>query len=140
MMICLKTASNQLAPTRVHLQLTERLPAHILPNCTLDCEYFVQRFPDYYLLKLRVTGTLMIQCQRCMSDWHYPYDNVTEIAVCQNDATAEIMMDQYECITATRNEIDLASIITDELYLYAPEKHVTLEACQSAMHEKNLDF
>lgn len=129
MMICLHTASRQSTPTRVQLKLSERLPAHIVSDCILDCEYLVQQRPDYYLLKLDVSGMLTIQCQRCMDVLTYPYDNHTELAICRDEATAERLMDQYECITLSKNEVDLVSIVTDELHLYTPEKHAELIEC-----------
>lgn len=129
MMICLKTASNQSAPTRVQLKLSERLPYYIVSDCTLDCEYLVQRFPNYYLLRLNVSGELSIQCQRCLENFTYPYENQTEVAICRDDLTAESLMEQYECIVAPQNELDLVPIVTDELYLYAPEKHAELIDC-----------
>jgi uncharacterized protein len=133
MMICLKTASNQSAPTRVQLKLSERLPSFIVSDCTLDCEYLVQQFPDYYLLKLDVSGMLTIQCQRCMGVFIYPYDNHTVLAICRDEVTAENLMEQYECIASSENEVDLVSIVTDELHLYAPEKHAELIECTSKM-------
>ncbi len=133
MMICLKTASNQSAPTRVQLKLTERLPYYIVSDCTLDCEYLVQRLPNYYLLKLDVSGILTIQCQRCLAPFTYPYDNHTELAICRDEVTAENLMEQYECIVASQNEVDLVAIVTDELHLYAPEKHAELIECTSKL-------
>lgn len=129
MIICLKKASNLSEPTRVQLTLSERLPSHIVSDCTLDCDYFVQRHPDYYLLKLHVAGMLSIQCQRCWDVFIYPYDNHTELAVCRDEDVAEKLMEQYECITSSRGDVDLAQIVTDELYLYAPEKHAELIEC-----------
>lgn len=129
MMICLKTASNQSAPTRVQLKLSERLPYYIVSDCTLDCEYLVQQFPNYYLLRLNVSGDLTIQCQRCLAPFTHFYENHTELAICRDDVTAENLMEQYECIVASQNEIDLVTIVTDELHLYAPEKHAELIEC-----------
>lgn len=133
MIICLKTASNQSAPTRVQLKLTERLPSYIVSDCTLDCEYLVQQFSDYYLLKMDVSGMLAIHCQRCLGVFTYPYENHTELAICRDEVTAANLMEQYECIASSQNEIDLVSIVTDELHLYAPEKHAELIECTSKM-------
>lgn len=135
MMICLKTAAHQPAPTRVQLHLSERLPPHIISDCILDCEYLVQRCRDYYLLKLDVSGILTIQCQRCLGEFTHPYDNQTELAICRDEVTAENLMEQYECIASSQDEVDLASIVTDELHLYAPEKHAELIECTSKMPE-----
>ena len=133
MMICLKTASNQIAPTRVTVKLCERLPSHIISECTLDCEYLVQRLPAYHLLKLTVSGNVTIQCQRCLEPFTYGYDNQTEVAICRDEETAEKLMEHYECIVASQNEIDLVPILTDELHLYAPEKHAELIECKEKL-------
>ncbi len=133
MMICLNTISNQSEPTHVQLNLTERLPFFIISDCVVDCDYMVQRFDDYYLLSLKVSGELLIQCQRCLGEFQHHYVNQTELAICRDERVAEKWMAHYECIVSGHSEVDLTSIITDELYLYAPEKHAELIECTSKM-------
>lgn len=129
MIICLKIASKQLESSRVQLNLSERLPFHIVSDCALVCDYFVRSYPDYYLLTLDVSGVLSIQCQRCLEIFQYDYSNRTELAVCRDETTAENMMEQYDCIVSSHHEVDLGAIVTDELHLYAPEKHPELIEC-----------
>jgi uncharacterized protein len=129
MIVCLKSVSLRAEPTQITLHLSERLPSHIISDCTLDCHYVVQRLPDYYILSLDVSGSITIQCQRCLASFDYAYVNHTEIVVCRDEQTAEIMMDKYECVVSPTLEVDLAAIVTDELHLYAPEKHSELIEC-----------
>lgn len=129
MIICLKTATKQDHPIRVQLHLTERLPHQIISDCSLVCEYVVTRYPDYYVLTLHVVGELPIQCQRCLEAFVQPYENHTELAICVNDSIAEKLMESYECIVSPQLEVNLVEIVTDELHLYAPEKHEELIDC-----------
>jgi uncharacterized protein len=129
MIICLKTATKQDYPIRVQLNLTERLPHQIISDCSLVCEYVVSRYPDYYVLTLDVTGELPMQCQRCLGEFAQPYKNHTTLAICTNESTAEKLMESYECIVSPQLEVNLNEIVTDELHLYAPEKHEELIDC-----------
>ncbi len=131
MIICLKTSSKQLESSHVQLNLSERLPFYIVSDCALVCNYFVRSYPEYYLLTLSVSGILPIQCQRCLSVFQYDYQNHTELAIYRDELTAEKSMDLYECIVSSHHEVDLTCIVTDELHLYAPEKHLELIECTS---------
>lgn len=71
---------------------------------------------------------LILTCQRCLGEFSYHYSNLTEVAVCDSDETAEKMMNQYDCLVST-NQVDLQEIVTDELHLYAPEFHFDLNEC-----------
>lgn len=133
MMICLKSSSKQAEPSRAQLTLSERLPFHIVSDCHVTCDYSVRRVSDYYLLTLDVTGILPIQCQRCLETFQHQYANLTELAICRDDMTAENLMDHYECIVHQHHEVDLTSIVTDELHLYVPEKHPELIECTVKM-------
>lgn len=124
MIICLKTCSIKSEPQHAVINLTSRLPKHILSDCTLNCDYLVRQYPNYYTLTLDVDGILPIQCLRCMESFSFPYKNHTEIAVCSDDETAAQLMNQYECIVGAHQSVDLVEVLTDELHLYAPEMHI----------------
>lgn len=124
MIICLKTCSRHPEPQQVDVTLSERLPVHIVSECNVHCDYLVKSFPGYYVLTLDVAGTLPARCLRCLEEYALDYVNRTELAICRDDKIAEKLMDEYECIVLDRFEIDLCEIITDELHLYVPEKHV----------------
>jgi uncharacterized protein len=123
MIINLKTNVNRSESTRVKLELSERLPFYIVPECVLNCDYSIQTFPEYALMTLDVSGNLKIECQRCLDIFDYPYVNHTELAICRDEPTAEKWMEHYECIVSNSPQIDLQAIVTDELHLYAPQKH-----------------
>lgn len=123
MKLCLKTCSRHIEPQQADLTLSERLPVHIVSECHVHCDYLVKSFPAYYLLILNVSGVIPVCCQRCLGEYSLDYMNHTELAICRDDKTALKLMDEYECVVLDRFEIDLREIITDELHLYAPEKH-----------------
>jgi len=129
--ISLKTASHQKAAVK----LSERLPKRVHSPSELAYTAQVTDYNDYYLLSLDVEGTLTITCQRCLQAFQYEYGNHTQLAVCANDAVAEKLMEQFECIVAKDDEVDLDEILTDELHLFAPEKHVNSADCNSEMNK-----
>jgi uncharacterized protein len=129
MNICLKTAAAHSASQQVSITVSERLPYHIVSDCTLNCDYFVRAFADYYVLTLEVSGIIPIHCLRCLEVFKYNYSNHTELALCRDEAMAENLMESYECIVCNQDEADLACILTDELHLYVPEKHPDLIDC-----------
>lgn len=131
MIICLKTCSKHSVRQHVDIKLSERLPTHIIPDCNLHCDYFVKSFPAYYSLTLDVSGIVTARCLRCLDEYIYDYKNHTELAICRNDEMAEKLMDAYECIVSLDDEIDLREIITDELHLYVPEKHMNFIDCHN---------
>ena len=131
MIVCLKTRSKQLETSHVQLRLSERLPFQIVSDCMLSCNYAVRSYPDYFLLTLDVSGVLSTQCQRCLDVFESDYSNYTELAICRDEATAAKIMEDYECIVSNHHEIDLANIVTDELHLYASEKHAERVECNS---------
>jgi uncharacterized protein len=128
MLICLKTCSTNASSQHAVITLTDRLPSQIVADCTLNCDYRVQRFADFHLLTLDVKSALSLLCSRCLEVFTYPYENHTELAVCRDEATATQVMNQYECIVGNQNTLDLVEILTDELHLYAPYMHK--ETCQ----------
>lgn len=129
MVINLVTCSKQAGKSHTQIKLSERLPFFIVSDCVLECDYSVQTYPDYFLLTLDVSGTIPTQCQRCLDVFESDYSNYTELAICRDEKTAENLMEDYECIVNAQKEIDLVTVITDELYLYAPEKHLELIEC-----------
>ena len=129
MIICLKVCAKQTKSQHAQIQITERLPYHIQSGCTFECDYSVKDFDQYYLLSLKVTGILSINCLRCLDVFPFDYENLLELAICSNEKLADELMHRYETIVSTDATIDLTCLITDELHLYTPEKHLNLEDC-----------
>ena len=127
--ICLKTQAKQGTSDSIQVQLQDRLPLRIQAPVALTGQFQVKNYNDYYLLTHQVAGVLTINCQRCLTAFQYDYSNTTELAVCRSEIIAEGLMEHFECIVATEDEVDLAEILTDELYLFSPEKHEDLADC-----------
>lgn len=128
MRINLKTAAGQ-DPQHTTLTLSGRLPVHVLPPCTLDCTWHVSAAAGYYLIDLRITGNLVIACQRCLHEFTQEYTNKTILAACLTEAIAEKEMQDYECIVTPDHEVDLAELVIDDLFLYSPENHADKKNC-----------
>ena len=123
----------------VELALNARLPDFIAQSCRFKCEYHICPVENYHLLTRVVAGLLshplVITCQRCLNDFFYHYDHSTTLAIAYSEELANQLMNvtEYECIVATDNQIDLVEILTDDLYLYLPEKHLDLTQCDAEM-------
>lgn len=134
MNICLKAQAKQQQIREDVLILTHRLPDWIASPCQVTYQMSVQLVDNYYLMKLDVTGSLMVTCQRCAQEFAHDYHNQTSIVVCPDDAVAQSLMSRYECIVEPSARIDLQEIITDELYLFCQEKHEDEQHCALQMH------
>ncbi|ARM32200.1 metal-binding protein [Legionella longbeachae] len=117
------------------IELKERLPNFITAPGHLHVTYQVAAKEDFYLIYLHVTGELTIQCQRCLDEFNFPYDNKTVIAVCRNDERAEQILEHYECIVSANLQISLEDILIDELHLYAPQFHAEISDCSSEINQ-----
>ncbi len=111
------------------LTLTERLPEHYTQPCVINVSYSVEPADDHLLLHLKTGGLVHFSCLRCMSDVARQYENELTIAVTNQEEQAEKLMEDYECIVAADFSINLLDVITDELHLYGPEKHLEGENC-----------
>ena len=129
--ICLKTYAKQGGSHHVALELHERLPQRISGPCALACDFEIEDHTDYYVLKLSVSGLLTMICQRCIHEFKHAYSHETQLAVCKNDELAETLMESFECTVNQTGEIDLVEVLTDDLHLFSPEKHLDVIECDA---------
>ncbi|WP_058535300.1 YceD family protein [Legionella saoudiensis] len=115
--------------------LSERLPRFVATPCVLNASYHVETKEDFYLIHLHVNGELKLQCQRCLDEFSYPYDNSTIIAACRTDERAEELLEHYECVVAPNLQVSLDDLIIDELHLYAPQFHPETEDCSKEINQ-----
>lgn len=117
------------------IMLQERLPNFITAPCHLHVTYQVEAKEDFYLISLHVTGELPLQCQRCLDEFNFPYDNKTVVAVCRNDERAEQILEHYECIVSANLQVNLEDVLIDELHLYAPQFHAEMSDCSNEINQ-----
>jgi uncharacterized metal-binding protein YceD (DUF177 family) len=120
--ICLKTTPYGQSQT-VTLLLNERLPAYLASTPTMTCTYTLTEAGSYWLLSLSVTADLPLICHHCVEPYVYAYACKTVLAICRTEVDAERLLSEYETVVAIDGKIDLEAILTDDLYLYAPEKN-----------------
>lgn len=135
MLINLKTIAAQRSLKTIQVELSARLPDNIEHACVLDCEFQIQSYDNYYLLELATKGDIVITCQRCMHEFTHHYSNQTTLAICDSDELAEQLMNEYECISSINGEIDLNEVLTDELYLFVPDKHLDFDECNKEVQQ-----
>lgn len=134
MKINLKTAAGR-PEQEAYVNLSERLPAWMTGPCRLDCTYKVTDCVDYYLLSLTVQGSLQLECRRCLQSYDFSYKNQTVLAMCESESMAEALLCDYESMVAELQQVDLTELLTDELYLYSPEKHLDSGDCDRDIYK-----
>lgn len=117
------------------ITLSERLPKFLMGPCQLETGYEVKALEDFYLIHLHVKGLLSLQCQRCLDEFDFPYDNQTVIAVCHNDERAEQILDRYESVVSSNYQLSLEEVLIDELHLYLPQFHLKTSDCSSEINQ-----
>jgi uncharacterized protein len=135
-MICIKTQAKESRVTRAEMVLKERLPTHIAPDCCVSYCLETKQQGAYYLLDLTLKANLTVTCQRCLSDFPYEYHHQSQLAICDDDAVAERLMSEFDCIVAPQYQLDLQTLLVDELHLHAPERHLESSHCDPGV----LDF
>jgi len=131
MIINLRSSTGKEQPQRIEVELTERFPDNIITPCAVSCSYEVHSYNDYYLLTMQVNGTIQVECQRCLKTFCYPYDNKSTLALCSSEELAEKLMDTYESIVTINGQVDFKELITDELILNCPKKHLDTMDCDN---------
>ena len=129
MIICLKTWARQSPGTEISFCLNERLPAWIEGPCALNVVLTITENPNYYHVQFRVTGTLLICCQRCLTRVDYAYQHDNELIVLGSEAALARYSLATDCVVAASGELDLRDMVTDELHLYSPEIPHAFEQC-----------
>lgn len=129
MLKSLKNMAAQTDPIQVQLTVQERLPFFVQGNCELQCEFQVTKETDYYLLSSIVQGNVPIQCQSCLGEFNYAYHQQHDLAICSDDNSAEKVMSVMDCIVNTQDQLDLLAIVTDDLHLFCPQRHIDSKDC-----------
>ncbi|GGI91341.1 YceD family protein [Legionella impletisoli] len=119
---------------QIEIQLNDRLPAHVVGPCLMRCDLSAQFYEeDYYILSLKTNANIILSCQRCLQAFSYEYKNQVELAVCDEEQTAEKLMSHYECMVINNYHLDMIEVLTDDLHLNLPEKHVDFQECDREM-------
>lgn len=134
MLIDLKDCAKNSHEQTAHVELVTRLPQQISTPCALDCAYTVEKRDNYFLLHLTAHGEIQLICQRCLASFSYSYQNKTTLAICDSEAYAEQLMNEYECIVSDKNSVDLIEVLTDELHLYCPKNHLNIDECDKEIY------
>ena len=124
------------AQQTVLFTIEERLPGFIASPCSTEVQYRVEAIDDFYLLHLKIQATVTINCQRCLTDFQFPYKNQSIIAIATSEARAETLQETYECVVAENGEVILDDLVIDELHLYVIQSHPLDKECNSEITSK----
>ena len=107
--------------------ISERLPAQVMAPVHLDYSFSLEARDDYYILHLNEAALIQLNCQRCGENWEYSYQQSHEIAICRSDEDAEKYQSSYDLMVLPDLNIDILTVITDNLHLFLPIYHEKVE-------------
>ena len=127
--ICLKTYANRGIMEQFHITLTERLPRHLSAPCIIHGSFIVHAEQEVYRIVLDTHSVLSLCCLRCAEEYQTHYVQQTSLIVCLSEQLAARYMAVGDCIVLENPYLNLIDILTDELHLFAPEKHIDVKEC-----------
>jgi len=91
--------------------------------------------------KLRVVGgrlsaDLIVTCQRCMQPMSYTLQTQLNLALIKDDAQADALADEFEPLLLEAEEMNLPTVIEDELLLALPLVLVHEHDCSDFMQQQ----
>lgn len=110
---------------RYHLdkQFFENMESSDIHGADLDVVLSVQYNGDFYTLDFHITGEVILICDRCLDDLHFPIDATYHIVVkygeTYNDDSDEVLE-----IPDSDSTLNVAYMIKDTVELAIPIKHV----------------
>jgi uncharacterized protein len=111
--------------------MDERLPAHVVRSFEMNYRYDVQDKGEFYLLNIKENAMIPIYCQRCMQEFSCDYTLESELAICPSEQIAEKYQSLYDVIVVSDAMVDFKEILIDNLHLFSPQFHQTIEDCDS---------
>jgi uncharacterized protein len=107
---------------RIALARLERvLPALVSRDGELQVSMELGRDPDgVHYLAGTISGSVQLQCQRCLEDMELPLDVKFRLGLVRDQAAAQQLSDRYEPLLVTAEAACIADIISDEVLLALP--------------------
>ncbi len=95
---------------------------------------FSQAGMERYRLTGQVQAELTVTCQRCMGPMRIAVDAQLQLALVQSEQEAELLEEPWEPYTLEGSEVDLKSLLEDELLLQLPSfpRHADATACEGS--------
>jgi uncharacterized protein len=91
------------------------------PSGRLDVELnFSRGESGGYLLSGHVTGTLTLQCQRCMQAMQWPLDLILKLRLLPSEAMLERMPPEEDALVAGDEDFKPRELVEDEIILALP--------------------
>lgn len=108
---------------RLDRQFFENMESSDIHGADLEVLLAVQYNGDFYTLDFRITGEVILICDRCLDDLHFPIDASYHIVVkygeTYNDDSDEVLE-----IPDSDSTLNVAYMIKDTVELAIPMKHV----------------
>jgi uncharacterized protein len=108
------------------------VPGSASDAAALGAQGTFQSGPEGYpQLRLTVTGSVGLLCQRCLGELAWPVDLAVVLTLVRDDAEAVGLADPFETALLTDDGLDLAQVVEDEVLASLPlsPRHPETAAC-----------
>ena len=88
-------------------------------------------------LRVKVSGTLTLRCQRCLEPFRHELDESVNVAVADSDSLSSAVPAGFEPFELEEGRLQPARLIEDEIIVAIPlvPKHARVEDCGSLARE-----
>lgn len=95
--------------------------SHLLVNKIIQIELnFFYSMDEVHVIEGQVSGTLRLNCQRCLDEFHLTVSPKIKVAVVKNLETAKKLPSQYEPLIAETGKVNLRNWMAEEILLAIP--------------------
>lgn len=103
-------------------------------DAPVEARIAISRAGEHYILEGSIRGGLQLRCDRCLDCFTLPMDARFRIALsctAQDDAEEEVELLEEDMGVGfiEGEEVDLAEVVREQIYLYAPIKCLCREDC-----------
>lgn len=107
-------------------------------DVALTAQVTVDHRPEGYLLALHVSGTVEVECDRCLDPMTLPVDAGYSVTVKYGQEHDEESADGLLTLAPAEAELDVAPMLRDTVILSIPatHSHAREEECNPAMRER----
>jgi uncharacterized protein len=115
-------AQNQQIQGRLSLMQCERLLPVLVENTGyVDFSLqFMQDDEQRTVVRVNLSVELVLECRRCLKSMTYPVKTSQDLVQVSDDQAATLLPEYYEPLIVNNDEVELISLIEDELLLNLP--------------------
>lgn len=131
MQLCLKALAARHEPQSFAIVLDDRLPQQLSSPCLLEGQIAASVEKDGYRITLSVQSALTVMCLRCLASYQMAYKRSAVLHAYFDERMATQRMGEEEVIVLDSTTLHLSDILTDDLHLFVPDRHIDHTSCDT---------